>query len=70
MLAHSFNFFYIVTKFILPTVKDLKFSTLKFDGKCEYLQGHRGQHSVEGQYILDIKVHCRKIRPYVHFYKQ
>ena len=28
MLTHSFNRFYVVTKFILPTMKDLKFSTL------------------------------------------
>ena len=27
MLAHSFDRFYVVTKFILPTIKDLKFST-------------------------------------------
>ena len=33
MLAHSFNRFNVVTKFILPTVEDLKFSTLKFDDK-------------------------------------
>ena len=28
MLAHSFERFYVVTKFILPTVKDLKFSAI------------------------------------------
>ena len=28
MLAHSFDRFYVVTRFVLPTVKDLKFSTL------------------------------------------
>ena len=61
MLAYSFNRSYVVTKFILPTVEDLKFSTLKFDDKCEYLQEHKGQHSVERQYILDLKVYCRKI---------
>ena len=38
MLAHSFDRFYVVTKFILPTVNDLTFSTIKFDEKCEYLQ--------------------------------
>ena len=70
MLAHSFIRFYVVTKFILPTVKNLKFSTPKFDDKCEYWQEHKGQHSVERQYILDLKVYCRKIRPYIHFYTQ
>ena len=28
MLAHSFDRSYVVTKFILPTINDLKFSTL------------------------------------------
>ena len=30
MLAHSFDRFYIVTKFMLPSVKDIKFSNLNF----------------------------------------
>ena len=38
MVAHSFDRFYVVTKFILPTLKDLKFSTIKYDEKCKYLQ--------------------------------
>ena len=37
MFAHSFDRFYIVTKFILPTIVDLKFSALNFDNNCEYL---------------------------------
>ena len=68
MLAHSFDRCYVVTKLILPTVKDLKFSILKFDDECEYLQEHKGQHSVERQCILDLKVYSRKLRPYIHFY--
>ena len=31
MLAHSFDRFYVVTKFMLPTIGDLKFSKLDFD---------------------------------------
>ena len=37
MLAHSFDRFYVVTKFILPSIGDLKFSTLKNDNTCAYL---------------------------------
>ena len=37
MLAHPFDRFYVATKFILPSVKDLKFSTLNFDKNCTYL---------------------------------
>ena len=31
MLAHSFDRFYVVTKFILTTINDLKFLTINFD---------------------------------------
>ena len=31
MLIHSFDRFYVVTKFMLPTIGDLKFSKLDFD---------------------------------------
>ena len=42
MLAHSFDRFYKVTKFILlhiilPSIGDLNFSTLNFDNACAYL---------------------------------
>ena len=38
MLAHSFDKFYVVTKFILHTVNDLKFSTINFYETYDYLQ--------------------------------
>ena len=34
MLVHSFDRFYAVTKYILPSIKDLKNSKLNFDGTC------------------------------------
>ena len=34
MLAHSFARFYVVTKFILPMLNDLKLSTIKYDREC------------------------------------
>ena len=37
MLAHSFDRFYVVTKFILPTIGDLNFSKLNYDKTCMYL---------------------------------
>ena len=36
MLSHSFDQFYIVTKFELPKTKDLRLETFKFDFKCSY----------------------------------
>ena len=46
ILAHSFDRFYVVTKFILPIINDLKFSTIKYNEKCEYLQEEKG-HTTE-----------------------
>ena len=36
MLAHSFDRFYVVTKFMLPAIVNLKFSKLDFDYTCAY----------------------------------
>ena len=37
MLSHSFYRFYIVTKFILPTIEDIKISPITFDFECRFL---------------------------------
>ena len=37
MLAHSFDRFYVVTKFILHTMDDLKLSLINYDKDCMYL---------------------------------
>ena len=70
MLVHSFNRLYVVTKFILHTVKDLKFLTINFNETCHYLHEKNG-HSVDAkQYISYLIVYCRKIIPFVHYYKE
>ena len=38
MLAHPFDIFYAITKFILPTLDDLKLSLIRYDKECNYLQ--------------------------------
>ena len=37
MLYHSFHRFYVVTKFEIPKVEDLKLTTFAFGLACEYL---------------------------------
>ena len=37
MLAHSFDRFYVITKFILTSIGDLEFSKLNYDNTCAYL---------------------------------
>ena len=50
MFAHSFNRFYVVTKFLLPSVGDLKFSKLNYDNTCTYL-GNRITQTTERRNI-------------------
>ena len=47
MLVHSLNRFYVITKFILPNIKDLKFSKCKFDNNCECLREKNKQLNEE-----------------------
>ena len=51
MLTHLFNRFYVVTKFILPSIKDLEFSKLNYDNTCAYVDERNG-HDAEGKIIL------------------
>ena len=37
MLSHSFDRFYVVTKFEMPKVQDLRFTTFSFDLTCNHL---------------------------------
>ena len=70
MLAHSIDILYVPTKFILPTINDSRFSAMKFDVKCEYLQEEKRCTSEAKKYILDLIIYCRKIRPFFHYYKR
>ena len=37
MPAHSFDRFYVITKFISPTLDDLKLSPIRYDKECSYI---------------------------------
>ena len=68
MLAHSFDIFYVVTQFILPSIKDLNFSKLISDST--YLDAKNIGTAENKKYILDLLAYCKKIRPYVDYYKK
>ena len=70
MLAHSFDRFYVGTKFILPSVNDLKFSIINFDEACDYLQEKNGCNQNAKEYISVPRVYCTKIVPFVYYYKE
>ena len=68
MLAHSFDRFYGVTKFMLPRIGDLKFSKLNFDGTCAYTENKYAQNTESRKYVLELKAFCNKVKPFVTYY--
>ena len=70
MLAHSFDRFYVVTKFMLPMIGDLMFSKLHFDDTCAYMENICAQNTESRKYMLELKAFCNKIKPFVTYYKR
>ena len=56
MLTHSFDRFYVVTKFEMPKIEDLKVTTFSFDLTCNYLNS---QKTFMQRYLK----HCKRIAP-------
>ena len=63
MLAHSFDRFYVVAKFEIPKIEDLKLMTTAFDTKCSYLNG-------TNMYINIVLTYCQKIVQYLKCYER
>ena len=59
MLSHSFDRFYIVTKFELPKTKDLRLATFKFDFECSY-----ANHTSSNTNYVKLLKYYIKIVPY------
>ena len=70
MLAHSFDRFYVVTKFIFPSIGDLIFSKLDYDNTCAYLHNKNVHDTDSKKHILDLMTFCKKIEPFVLYYKR
>ena len=70
MLAHSFDRFYVVTKFMLPTIGDLKFSKLNFDHTCAYTEKVYAPNTDSRKYMLELRAYCIKIKPFVTYYNK
>ena len=68
-LVHSFDRFYVVTKFILPTIGDLNFSKLNCDNTC-YLDNKNIHNTETKKQMLDLMTFCKKIGPFVIYYKR
>ena len=68
MLAHSFDRFYIITKFMLPSMGDVKFSILNFDHSCAYMNKKYAPNTDLSKYLAKLKTYCNKIKPFVSHY--
>ena len=51
-------------------VNDLTFSPIDFDEECKYLGDDLVCDHNTIEYMSNLKVYCRKIVPFVHFYKE
>ena len=70
MLAHSFDRFYVVTKYILPMIDDLKLSPINYDKGCKYLNDLDDNEDEQIKMnIKDLMTYCVKRRTYMAFYK-
>ena len=68
-LAHSFDRFYVVTKFILHTMDDLKLSPINYDKEYKYLENLDDNDNEEIKTcIQDVITYCVNLRPYMAFY--
>ena len=64
MVTHSFDRFYVLAKYKMPKVECFQFTTFAFDLTCNHL------NISKKSYLLRYIKHCRRIIPYVKFYKQ
>ena len=64
MLSHSFDRFYVVAKYEIPKIENLKLKTFSFDLTCNRL------NISKKSYLLRYIRHCRRIAPYIKFYIQ
>ena len=67
---HSFGRFYVVAKFMLTMIGDLKLSKLDFDDTCAYTDSKYAQNTESRKYMLDLKTFCNKIKPFVTYHER
>ena len=60
MLSHSFDIFYVVTKFEIPKIQDLRLTSFSFDLTCNYL-------NICNSYMHWYIKHCKRSAPYVNY---
>ena len=67
-VSHSFDRFYVVTKFELPKVEDLQLDDIPYDAECAHLDNPKpGQ--ITGM-IKEVKHYCIKVVPHINYYRK
>ena len=66
----SFDRFYVVTKFMLPMIGDIKFSKLNFDHTCAYMKKEYAPNTDSRKYLTELRTYCNKIKPFVSYYSK
>ena len=61
MLTHSFDRFYIITKFILLSIGDIRFSHLNFDDSCLYMNKEYDPNMDSSKYLKELKMYYNKL---------
>ena len=69
-LCNSFDRFYVVTKFELPKVQDLQFTTIQYDKGCKHLDAAKSKGRYPLGLIEEVKEYCVEIGPHIAYYKK
>ena len=67
ILSHSFDRIYVVAKFELPKVEDLRCTAVDFDSRCSYLTS---SGTIRNSHFPKLLKYCLKMVPYMEFYKR
>ena len=70
MLLHLFERFYVIRKFVLHKIEDLKFMTIQFDSSYKYLDSGMDRSKYPSDYVPNLRDYGKKIVPFVDFYKK
>ena len=70
LLAPSFDIFYIVAKFMLPLMRNIKFSNLNFDHFCAYMNKKYAPNMDCNKYLAELKTYFNKVKPFVSHYSK
>ena len=59
MLVYLLHRFYVVTKFIVPSMVYLNFSKLNYDDTCVYLDNKNVSNTDTKKHMLDLIMFCK-----------